>query len=1223
MATTGNFAEVMLGCALRSLLAAAAAAVLAAVEVAECQNVARDLGTSFTPSPVYPTVNFQVVNVDHVFLRQDSPETSGNSSQTQTFYITGAGAGILQSAVNASYGPLTVDAPIHPDLLLRGRRILPVILGRQVRSSSPIVNILFHMPAGSKLTAGQEKSEPGEDKGRKSGGVKAKDGAHCVTAYAFWDTREVRGACLVSPGGFCVAQLKPEPAWFSSSSRSGSSSREAGKTEGIKGLQGNLVEVYFQSRRDQTGQCSPQDSLQRVGVGRGRGRESGGSGTPMRRIGSVNLLRTPPGNPTFLRLRLGGAVVIQTSSKPVKTTDVATFYVFLASTSTLENFTLRAAVKTGLLFSAARPSDSALWDVRVEPGRGASPSTVSVVCRRKVVTTAKRGLLEVLQLDFMLKEASEQMESQTISWRLELPGNLKDVGIMRIYTTRRDYVGLAPLVMNTDILNTAVLTGKTVSVPVKTMAVEADGSVTDVTNSTGCRSTQEDVLKVSEGCDFIYVNGKETRGNNRAMVNFTYGFLSAQLEMSVWMPRLPLLIDVADPELSQIKGWRVPVTTSNRRSTWDSEEEEEMRKGRGCMLQYQHSALRVLTPFVAQADGEVMPDSLTGAEPVDYFLGPDWKVDVTSLVRNSLNVAEPEVARVQDGAVLQGRAVGTTTVQVLSPLTSSVLAERAIRVVDDKVSVTELGVQLISGLSLSLQLSPGSNRAVVATATTREMITQLKQEAVVSCWVQFSDGAVAPLELFDRSIYSLTVTTPDDRVATVRRTPLSWFVVAQGEGESRGALVRVELRICEECQKSKRKSKLAVGTGLLRINLQSSSSRAGGGVGDKEDDGGVSEVVGDLKTVTSQRSVTDMDKWLVKSILPEQQDTTQAETTTSIPVSTRYVQPRVVWIGTTTRAARGTPSPVTATTATTALSTPGLNTPVSTAKPVATTVGVAIKGEGQRRSYGNMLDNPNSPPNKDIPKAEEMPKKERPKPKTPKIMESDLIQTFRAMSDLEISMYSLVGLSCIAILAFIVNCASYSLCFRKHKTPIQAGPAPNGDPKDHKHDWVWLGTNNHNTPVPGGVPAQVSTLKREAHRPLESRHSIDSMGHRTMESTLPTISVPPAVPERTATLGRSRTTSQQQQFQGTIIDPMANRSATLLARPHRNEPLHSPTSKRNQVQFTTFTTLDIKHLAALKKNGVDFNWANGQTQQHLIPAEPQAPLPDIPWPVVKPLGAHQ
>lgn len=62
------------------------------------------------------------------------------------------------------------------------------------------------------------------------------------------------------------------------------------------------------------------------------------------------------------------------------------------------------------------------------------------------------------------------------------------------------------------------------------------------------------------------------------------------------------------------------------RSTWDSEEEEDVRKGRGCMLQYQHSRLTVLTPFIAQADAEAPSDPLTGEEPVEYFMGPDWQV---------------------------------------------------------------------------------------------------------------------------------------------------------------------------------------------------------------------------------------------------------------------------------------------------------------------------------------------------------------------------------------------------------------------------------------------------------------------------------------------------------------------------------------------------------------------------------------------------------------------
>lgn len=57
---------------------------------------------------------------------------------------------------------------------------------------------------------------------------------------------------------------------------------------------------------------------------------------------------------------------------------------------------------------------------------------------------------------------------------------------------------------------------------------------------------------------------------------------------------------------------------------WDSEEEEDMRKGRGCMLQYQSSPLRVLTHFTAQTD--LLPDPLTGDQLVEYFLGPDWQV---------------------------------------------------------------------------------------------------------------------------------------------------------------------------------------------------------------------------------------------------------------------------------------------------------------------------------------------------------------------------------------------------------------------------------------------------------------------------------------------------------------------------------------------------------------------------------------------------------------------
>lgn len=61
------------------------------------------------------------------------------------------------------------------------------------------------------------------------------------------------------------------------------------------------------------------------------------------------------------------------------------------------------------------------------------------------------SLLEVLQMDFEVEELSSPLDSQVIIWKLELPSASQNVakteGAMRIYTTQRDFVGLAPLVM--------------------------------------------------------------------------------------------------------------------------------------------------------------------------------------------------------------------------------------------------------------------------------------------------------------------------------------------------------------------------------------------------------------------------------------------------------------------------------------------------------------------------------------------------------------------------------------------------------------------------------------------------------------------------------------------------------------------------------------------------------------------------------------------------------
>ncbi|KAI4899747.1 hypothetical protein NFI96_000964 [Prochilodus magdalenae] len=768
-------------------------------------------------------------------------------------------------------------------------------------------------------------------------------------------------------------------------------------------------------------------------------------------------------------------------------------------------------------------------------------------------------------------------------------------------------------------MNTAVLTGKRVVVPVRTVAVEADGSVTDVSDFTDCSSTDEDVLKVrrspygplegpcistsqsfywfgvmpiensglaragqqvlrldqptcemdavriqimgyrgyvcynmcdrevSDRCDFVYVSGKETKGRVQMLVNFTYSYLSAQLEMKVWIPRLPLDIEVSDTELSQIKNWRIPITSDKSRLGWSSEEE---RKGRGCMLQFQHALVRVLTHFVAEQSDP--------REPQAYFLGSDWQVDVTKLVRYFMKVEDTNVARLQAGRVLSGRDVGTTSIKVLSPLSDSVLAERTVRVLDERVSITELGLQLVSGLSLSLQLSTGSNRAISATATTQEVLNSPKQEALLSSWLQFSDGSLTPLDIYDPTHYRLTITSLDEGVVSVRDSPLA--VVADGEGQ--GALVRAEMTICEVCQKTKRKSTLAVGSGSLTVKFQV-NSRRGENSSSVDGSGTGSITVGNGKDNSSDYGndgeETDADK--------KQQQPERAPSSSS---ASEREESALRKITTTTRSTSRESSAGSiandlevgrANDASSGVSKPGniLNNenPLSPARPGRDSSTRNLDGgipvtESTGKAPGNLLNSNSYPAQVEVPGQD---------PKNSDYGDDGETEgplANRPLTDLEIGMYALLCVFCLAILVFLVNCVSYLVKFR-HKQPPSQAPEHSG----HRHDWVWLGTDAELVMNVPGSPVQQDT-------------------HSTT-----VIDIGPTT-EPCGTLTR-RTSCQVSSVSG---DTNAGCGGSLRAKPGRSESLHSPTSKRKRVQFTTFASLDRQNSPGTipRENGHGIQW---------------------------------
>ncbi|XP_008946284.1 PREDICTED: transmembrane protein 132C, partial [Merops nubicus] len=760
-------------------------------KVTECRGVL-DNNQRFSSLPTYLPVSYRIFSAETSFFlkeaNQDFMRNSSLQSRVESFFPYKAKRPPI---LNASYGPFSVEQVVPQDLMLTSNffgsankftynwKLQAFIMRDKIYLSKPKVQVLFYIV------------------GRDWDDYSSTERLPCLRGLAF-------------PGalGLCVAELELLPSWFSPPTV------VTGRKKPPEQFEGSPVELYYTIQPgDEKGECTAED------VRKGNAIRPGKDGmdetmSHLQRIGSISLYR---GQETsqLTELRLDGNIVVWLPSKPVKQGEVVNVYVTIANNSTVDQFILRAKVKKGVNILSAQTSDPRQWDVKQEVGNGGKHSTTTVICQRIAPSSRNRSnslFNEVVQMNFEIASFSSLSGTQPITWQVEYPRRgTTDITLSEIFICQKDLVGIVPLAMDTEILNTAILTGRTVAVPIKVVSIEENSAVTDISESVECKSSDEDVIKVSDRCDYVFVNGKEMKGKVNALVNFTYQYLRAPLQVTVWVPRLPLQIDISDTELSQIKGWRVPVV-SNKRPTRDSDDEDEdERKGRGCTLQYQHAMVRVLTQFVAE-------DSSPWGQ-LSYLLGSDWQFDITDLVMDFMKLEDPHIAKLQEGRILIGREVGMTTMQVLSPLSDSILAEKTVTVLDEKVTITDLGVQLVAGLSLFLQPSAASSRAIVATTIAQELLHTPKQEAVVSTWIQFSDSSVTPLDIYDSKDFSLSAVSLDEAVVSIHQNAaLKWPVVA-AEGEGQGMLIKVDMMISETCQKSKRKSVLAVGNGNIKVKF--------------------------------------------------------------------------------------------------------------------------------------------------------------------------------------------------------------------------------------------------------------------------------------------------------------------------------------------------------------------------------------------------------------------
>uniref|UniRef100_A0A8C0HI58 Transmembrane protein 132A n=1 Tax=Chelonoidis abingdonii TaxID=106734 RepID=A0A8C0HI58_CHEAB len=767
----------------------------------------------------------------------------------------------------------------------------------------------------------------------------------CVSLHAFHQMRAAHGAChLQAPLGVCVVELEFPPRWFSTTHPSSHSRRRAAEPA----QHPERAELYYSlGTGEMSAECSHAGPRERPRLG------TEGTKERLHYVGAVELRATDP--PRRQEVRLDDNVLIREPSQGLSQVQRVSALGDISSgvhALILSRASFRIKVKKGLQVLAARPAVPEAWTAKLDKFKGSKHHTALVTCRRQdagQMVPVSGHLPVVLGVENGTRGLAS---TRPVTWQVEYPGQdpeaEKDKMVWEIQVSERDIRALVPLVKEQEIVNTAPLTGIPQAVPVKLVAVEMGGAVFEVTEQMGCESANKQVLK----------RCPPGRGARGARVDFWFRRLHASLLFTVWVPLLPLRVELTDTTLEQVRGWRVPGAAPDRSPEEAGEEAE--RQARGCRLQYQRAGVRFLAHFVAHP--------LDGGRHLTYMPSPDWLLDVSHLVGGQAKVQDPRVATLEGGSVVIGHEPGVTSVEVRSPVSDSILGEQTLVVSDEKVAVLELQAQLVSGLSLALSTEPGHPDVFTATCQALSALHSPKQEAVLSVWLAFTDHTLAPVELYGWRDVALSISSLDPGVAWVRPDEELARPLIVAEGPGRGPLLQLGLHTADFCRKGKHRAPLAVGTAWLEVGISRQLPTPGGPQPRdprpespfQRAEGAMS---GEAVTAAATEPMVGPQKWAPARVGPD---------------LTKFEGPQG---------------------------------------------GTSSEDEG--------------------PGEEEK--------------EEEMVKAPEQVTDLEIGMYVLLGVFCLAIFIFLVNCIVFVLRYQRKEPPDAGlGPAPS---TQQPHNWVWLGTD--------------------------------------------------------------------------------------------------------------------------------------------------------------------
>ena len=126
-----------------------------------------------------------------------------------------------------------------------------------------------------------------------------------------------------------------------------------------------------------------------------------------------------------------------------------------------------------------------------------------------------------------------------------------------------DIIALYAYVSQTELVNTAVLNGEAIRIPIRVWGLYENNSLIDVSSLELCQLSDGVRAIHLDGCDAV-LNGSETEGADNVTVRIGMGSITTSVRFKVWYPDLPLQLRLGHYVLKAIDGAMDPTSCGSQ-----------------------------------------------------------------------------------------------------------------------------------------------------------------------------------------------------------------------------------------------------------------------------------------------------------------------------------------------------------------------------------------------------------------------------------------------------------------------------------------------------------------------------------------------------------------------------------------------------------------------------------------------------------------------------------